>query len=95
MGKYLYYQCDNDDNTNNLIKKFINNLPLKNDLEESKAVCNELFKNIKNNNPVLMRDDNVNDLKDALVRIKDLNNENHFLEEVEIILRENLSKFGL
>jgi hypothetical protein len=42
-----------------------------------------------------MRDDNVNDLKDALVRIKDLNNENHFLEEVEIILRENLSKFGL
>ena len=78
-----------------MVKKFINNLPLKNDLEESKADCNELFKNIKNNNPVVMKDNNINDLKEALVRIKDLNNENHFLEEVEVILRENLSKFGL
>jgi len=38
MGKFLIYQCENDDNTLTMTKQFIKLLPLKNDVDEGKYI---------------------------------------------------------
>ena len=95
MGKYLIYQCNNDANSLNMSKQFIKLLPLKNDLEECKVICEELFNQIKNNNPLFVNDTNMPEIKQSLIDIKTLNDEKKFLEEQENNLKEVATKLGL
>ena len=95
MGKYLIYQCNNDANSLNMCKQFIKLLPLKNDLDECKAVCEEFFNQIKNNNPLFVNDTNLPEIKQSLIDIKNLNDEKKFLEEQENNLKEVATKLGL
>ena len=75
--------------------EFLKMLPLKEDTEEGKAVFNELYTQIMNNNPILASEINIPFIKEALIRIKSLNDEKGFLEESEIKLRELCAKFGV
>ena len=95
MGKYLIYQSNNDANTLNMCKQFIKLLPLKNDLDECKAVCEEFFNQIKNNNPLFVNDTNLPEVKQSIIDIKNLNDEKKFLEEQESNLKEVTIKLGL
>ena len=95
MGKYLIYQSNNDANSLNMVKQFIKLLPLKYDLEECKAICEEFFKAIKNNNPLIANEGNAAEIKQSLIDIKKLNDEKKFLEEQENGLKEIAAKFGL
>ena len=95
MGKYLIYQCNNDANSLNMSKQFIKLLPLKNDLEECKVICEEFFNQIKNNNPLFVNDTNMPEIKQSLIDIKTLNDEKKFLEEQENNLKEVATKLGL
>ena len=95
MGKYLIYQSNNDANSLNMVKQFIKLLPLKYDLEECKAICEEFFKAIKNNNPLIANEGNAAEIKQSLIDIKKLNDEKKFLEEQENCLKEIAAKFGL
>ena len=95
MGKYLIYQCNNDANSLNMSKQFIKLLPLKNDLEECKVICEEFFNQIKNNNPLFVNDTNMPEIKQSLIDIKTLNDEKKFLEEQEDNLKEVATKLGL
>ncbi len=95
MGKYVLYQCPNDANSLTMSKQFIKLLPLKHDLDESKAVAEELFAQIKKNHPLIMNEAVANELKESLKCMKQLNDEKKFLEEKEEELKEILAKFGL
>ena len=95
MGKYLIYQSNNDANALNMSKQFIKLLPFKYDLEECKAVCEEFFNQIKNNNPLFVNDANMAEIKQSIVDIKTLNDEKKFLEEQENNLKEVATKLGL
>ena len=95
MGKMIYYQLDNDQNGLNMSSQLIKLIPLSNDLEESKNVCLEFFKQISANNPIIVNENNINLIKEALGRIKDLNDKEKFLEEGETVFRETCGKFGL
>ena len=95
MGKYLIYQSNNDENSLNMAKQFIKLLPLKYDLEECKIICEEVFKAIKNNNPLFVNDAATAEIKQSLIDIKKLNDEKKFLEEQENVLKEIATKFGL
>ena len=95
MGKYLIYQSNNDTNSMNMSKQFIKLLPLKNDLDECKVICEEFFNQIKNNNPLFVNDANLPEIKQSLIDIKNLNDEKKFLEEQENQLKEIASKLGL
>ena len=95
MGKYLIYQSNNDANSMNMSKQFIKLLPLKNDLDECKAICEEFFNQIKNNNPLFVNDANLPEIKQTLIDIKNLNDEKKFLEEQENSLKEIATKLGL
>ena len=95
MGKYLIYQTSNDANSLNMCKQFIKLLPLKNDLEECKVICQEFFNQIKNNNPLFVNDTNMPEIKQSLIDIKTLNDEKKFLEEQENNLKEVATKLGL
>ena len=43
IGKYLYYQANNTNDLNQIMNVFLNFLPLKEDLEESKVVFKEFL----------------------------------------------------
>ncbi|MCQ2815925.1 MAG: hypothetical protein MJ252_01545 [archaeon] len=95
MGKYLYFQAKNGPEIKSIMNVFLNFLPLKEDLEESKAVFKEFYDQIKNSNPILNDESYLPLIKNALSRTKELNDEKKFLEEDEIYLRELCSKFGI
>jgi hypothetical protein len=95
MGKYLIYQSNNDANSLNMAKQFIKLLPLKYDLEECKVISEELFNQIKNNNPLFVNDTTLPEIKQSIVDIKNLNDEKKFLEEQENNLKEVATKLGL
>ena len=95
MGKYLIYQSNNDENSLNMAKQFIKLLPLKYDLEECKIICEEVFKAIKNNNPLFVNDAATAEIKQSIIDIKNLNDEKKFLEEQENNLKEISTKLGL
>ena len=95
MGKMIYYQLENDEYGLNMSSQLIKLIPLSNDLEESKCICDEFFKQISNNNPIIVNDNNVPLIKEALGRIKDLNDKEKFLEDSENAFRETCGKFGL
>ena len=95
MGKYLIYQSNNDANSLNMAKQFIKLLPLKYDLEECRVICEELFNQIKNNNPLFINDTTLPEIKQSIVDIKNLNDKKKFLEEQEKNLKEVATKLGL
>jgi hypothetical protein len=95
MGKYLIYQSNNDANSLNMAKQFIKLLPLKYDLEECRVISEELFNQIKNNNPLFVNDTTLPEIKQSIVDIKNLNDEKKFLEEQENNLKEVATKLGL
>ena len=95
MGKYLIYQSNNDANSMNMSKQFIKLLPLKYDLDECKVICEELFIQIKNNNPLFVNNENLPEIKQSIIDIKNLNDEKKFLEEQENVLKEIAIKLGL
>ncbi len=94
MGKMIYYQLDNDQNGLNMSSQLIKLIPLSNDLEESKNVCLEFFKQISANNPIIVNENNINLIKEALGRIKNLNDKEKFLEDSENTFRETCVKLG-
>ena len=93
MGKYVIYQCAVDANSLNMGKQFIKLLPLKNDLDEGKAVCEEFFTQLKNGNQLLVNNDNMGEIKQTLSEIKALNDDKKFLDDQETVLNELMSKF--
>ena len=95
LGKYLIYQGNNSNECLNMGKQIIKNLPLKNDLDECKVLCEEVFNQIKNNNPIFVNDANMEELKQTIIDIKKLNDEKKFLEEQENNLKEAAAKLGL
>ena len=95
LGKYLYFQSDLDDKDKAMFTEFLKMLPLKEDLEESKAVFQEFVNQINSNNPIVANDANIPFIKESLIRFKELNDQEHFLEESEILLREICAKFGI
>ena len=95
MGKYLIYQGDNNNDCLTMAKQVIKTLPLKNDLEEGKVICEELFNQIKNNNPIFVNEGNMEEIKQTIIDIKKLNDEKKFLEEQENNLKEIATKLGL
>ena len=95
MAKYLIYQGNNDNNCVNMGKQIIKSLPLKYDIEEGKALCEEIFNQIKNNNPIFVNDGIMEELKQTIIDIKKLNDEKKFLEEQEANLKEIATKLGL
>ncbi len=95
MAKYLIYQGNNDDNCVNMGKQIIKSLPLKYDIEEGKALSEEIFNQIKNNNPIFVNDGIMEELKQTIIDIKKLNDEKKFLEEQESNLKEIATKLGL
>ena len=95
MAKYLIYQGNNDNNCVNMGKQIIKSLPLKYDIEEGKALCEEIFNQIKNNNPIFVNDGIMEELKQTIIDIKKLKDEKKFLEEQEANLKEIATKLGL
>ena len=95
FAKYLIYQGENNDNCLNMAKQIIKTLPLKNDLDECKVLCGEIFEQIKKNNPMFVNEANMEELKQTIIDIKKLNDEKKFLEEQEANLKEVATKLGL
>ena len=95
FAKYLIYQGENNENCLNMAKQIIKTLPLKNDLDECKVLCGEIFEQIKKNNPLFVNEANMEELKQTIIDIKKLNDEKKFLEEQEPNLKEVATKFGL
>ena len=95
FAKYLIYQSENNNNSLNMAKQIIKTLPLKNDLDEGKTLCAEIFEQIKKNNPIFVNEANMEELKQTIIIIKKLNDEKKFLEEEEANLKEIAAKFGL
>jgi len=95
MGKYIIYQGNNDDNCVNMGKQIIKSLPLKYDIDECKVLCEEIFNQIKSNNPIFVNDGIMEELKQTIIDIKKLNDEKKFLEEQEANLKEIATKLGL
>ena len=95
FAKYLIYQGENNENCLNMAKQIIKTLPLKNDLDECKVLCGEIFEQIKKSNPMFVNEANMEELKQTIIDIKKLNDEKKFLEEQEANLKEVATKLGL
>ena len=95
MGKYLIYQGNNSNDCLTMGKQVIKTLPLKYDLDEGKVICEEIFNQIKNNNPIFVNEGNMEELKQTIIDIKKLNDEKKFLEEQEANLKEIATKMGI
>ena len=95
MGKYIIYQGNNSNDCLTMAKQVIKTLPLKNDLDEGKVICEELFNQIKNNNPIFINEGNMEELKQTIIEIKKLNDDKKFLDEQENNLIEVATKLGL
>ncbi len=83
LGRYIYYQCNEDDNGYNLAKEFLKLLPAVNDLDESDRICSELFDQIiDEKNKLLLDDRNKQETKEAVKRIMNLNRTEQFIDDV-------------
>ena len=95
MAKYIIYQGNNSNDCLTMGKQIIKTMPLKYDLDECKVLCEEIFNQIKNNNPIFVNEGNMEELKQTIIDIKKLNDEKKFLEEQEANLKEIAGKLGL
>ena len=92
MGRYIYYQCDEDDYGYTLAKEFLKLLPVTDDLDESDLICSELFDQINDsNNKLLLDDRNKENAKDALKRIISLNSEEHFIDNLTKLIASSMN----
>ena len=82
MGRYIYYQGENNNDDINLSSKFINLLPLKFDKEIFNKTCKEFFEKILNNHPLIMNEINLPLVKNAVVRIIDFNKKENCLDNL-------------
>jgi hypothetical protein len=83
LGRYIYYQCNEDDNGYNLAKEFLKLLPAVNDLDESDRICSELFDQINDGkNKLLLDERNLGETKEAVKRIMNLNMNEQFIDDV-------------
>ena len=83
LGRYIYYQCNEDDNGYNLAKDFLKLLPAVNDLDESDKICSELFDQInEEKNKLLLDERNKEETKEAVKRIMNLNVNEQFIDDV-------------
>lgn len=83
LGRYIYYQCNEDDYGYNLAKEFLKLLPDENDLDESDLICSELFDQInENKNKLFLDDRNKEDTKEAIRRIMNFNSKEQFIDDV-------------
>ena len=64
-------------------------------MEECRVISEELFNQIKNNNPLFVNDTTLPEIKQSIIDIKNLNDEKKFLEEQEKNLKEVANKLGL
>lgn len=95
MGKYIYFQSENNATGIGMASQFIQLLPLKADLDEGKNVCKLFFNKIGENHPFLINDTNTPLIKEAVKRIITLNKKEHFLdEEIESLIVTALT-FGI
>jgi hypothetical protein len=82
LGRYIYYQGENNNDDINLSSKFINLLPLKFDKEIFNKTCKEFFEKILNNHPLIMNEINLPLVKNAVVRIIDFNKKENCLDNL-------------
>ena len=83
LGRYIYYQCNEDDYGYNLAKEFLKLLPAVNNLDESDKICSELFDQINEHNNKLFTDNrNKEETKEAIKRIMNLNSNEQFIDDV-------------
>lgn len=82
LGRYIFYQGENNNDDINLSSKFINLLPLKFDKEIFKRTCKEFFEKILNNHPLIMNDVNLPLVKNAVARIIDFNKKENCLDNL-------------
>lgn len=83
LGRYIYYQCNEDDYGYNLAKEFVKLLPAINDLDESDRICSEFFDQINDvQNKLFLDERNKDDAKQAVQRIIELNQTEQFIDDV-------------
>ena len=92
LGKYIYYQCNEDEYGYNLTKDFLKLLPVENNLDESDKICSELFDQIIDvKNKLLLDEKNKEDTKQAVKRIMDLNNKEQFIDDVTKLIAVSMN----
>ena len=92
LGKYIYYQCNEDEYGYNLTKDFLKLLPVENNLDESDKICSELFDQIIDvKNKLLLDERNKEDTKQAVKRIMDLNNKEQFIDDVTKLIAVSMN----
>jgi hypothetical protein len=83
LGRYIYYQCNEDEYGFNLAKEFVKLLPAINDLDESDKICTEFFDQINEvQNKLLLDERNIDNTKQAIQRIITLNQTEQFIDDV-------------
>ena len=97
LGKFIYYKCDvsnklsEEDKINNTIY-FLNLLPVTFDLNESDKICEELFDQITDEScRLLLNEKTIEESKNAVKRIIDLNSKENFIENLTKLLKTTLS----
>ena len=91
IGKYIYYQCGEDDYGFKLANDFLKLLPAVNDLEESDKICSEFLSQISDEKNKLFLDDrNKEETKEAVKRIMNLNVTEHFIDNIAQLISTSM-----
>ena len=92
LGRYIYYQCNEDDYGFNLTTTFLKLLPAVNDLDESDKICFELFTQINEDKNKLLIDDRIKEeTKAAVKRIIDLNKTEQFIDDLTQLIAVSMN----
>ena len=92
LGKYIYYQCNEDDYGFNLTKEFLKLIPANDDLDESDLICSELFDQINDcHNKLFIDDRNKEETKEAVKRIMSLNCKEQFIDDVTKLIAVSMN----
>ena len=92
MGRYIYYQCNEDDYGYNLAKEFVKLLPAINDLDESDKICSEFFDQINDvQNKLFLDERNKDNVKQAVQRIIELNQTEQFVDDVTKLISASMN----
>ena len=92
MGRYIYYQCNEDEYGYNLAKEFVKLFPAINDLDESDKICTEFFDQINEvQNKLLLDERNIDNTKQAIQRIITLNQTEQFVDDVTKLIPSSMN----
>jgi hypothetical protein len=86
LGKVIYYQTKVDEKGCQLASQFLSLLPVKFDLEESESIVKLLLQELMNNNPILLEQNVLKEVKEAIKRINE-----YRTKEEEILDDEGLT----